>query len=1198
MSTAVSDMDFCFICVDGGELLVCSSIGCPLAYHPACLRLAHRPSPLDGPDDDWFCPRCRAEGRGSPVPPSANHFDDSDEACYLCVEGGQLLCCERCTRTYHSRCLARRHRPPLDADDDDEWVCPLCLLSPSECEAGNDDVSYILNNDIASQHGRGGKRSLAPAPPPREIPVDSECYECGRSDGALVACDDCPRVFHDRCVVERYRRDPDAHPDELWHCPICVVAKGLGYSLRRRDTIAPPAAASAPTTPAQRQSRSRKALSTRSSRPRRSPRKRSRSSASRTERIPRNMVAYRPPKRHRSLLAVNTSSGSGSSSTSGSLLGARARTRSARRTASARRTTSPHSRVRFDSSASGSSSDSSSGVHGSQRTHHSHGPGGHGHGRARHGPGKNKAKLAGKAKSGTAAEPIAVNPDITFDSVGGLDDHIRALKELVVLPLVYPETFAALGLHAPAGVLFHGPPGTGKTLMAQAVANAASASGTPVAFFMRKGADCLSKWVGEAERQLRMLFDAAAAAAPSIIFFDEIDGLAPIHNSLVSTLLAMMDGASARGRVVVIGATNRVDAIDPALRRPGRFDRELLFPLPSVEGRKAILAIHTAKMPNQPSDDTLTNLAAATAGYGGSDLRALCTEATLAAFRRTYPAVYTAAGKYTLDAAAVTVTDADFDAALASVTPASARSSPAAASRLTENEVLLLDAPLRAALAGLQAQAPNLIPTSATHPASHWLLHPVPLHRPALCLVGDSGSGSSRLLWALAHTCQGMPVFNLSSTAIHSSPTGTAVADAFQELPRALPALIVIPDLDTWVDLVPPASIEAFLAAYTALPPPLPVLLLASSAVPLDELGHPRLAALFSGPRATLHVPRPSRAAVEVILAAHRSSFFSYQPGSVPETDDEDEDESLGATHDIHRPSTGLPAPAPLPGALSPADALAAIARRSAAATEHSPASLSDEAELASLEAQEEHALLELRIYLRNVVAELKRQPRLKPFVRPVSANAFPDYYDVIDTPLCLEDMDDRVSAGHYTSTAAFMADIKLIRDNAYEYNPQGDPARTRNRADEMYDLAASLIHRFDVRTLGSMLKRLATLRARHFRVLRSAGEHAKANVSGSHDPPLSSGSAPLPPPPPVLPPLPPPPPSPARRTAFIPPPTHHIAAWAELTDSLLEALFADGPPHIDAVFRVLAELGRIIEQHKHAADKRPALQAAAGLLV
>ena len=169
------------------------------------------------------------------------------------------------------------------------------------------------------------------------------------------------------------------------------------------------------------------------------------------------------------------------------------------------------------------------------------------------------------------ADPLGVDTNVSFEGVGGLDNHINQLKEMVALPLLYPEVFQQFKVTPPRGVLFHGPPGTGKTLLARALASSVSSQGKKVTFYMRKGADALSKWVGEAERQLRLLFEEARKNQPSIIFFDEIDGLAPvrsskqeqIHASIVATLLALMDGMDGRGQVIVIGATNRPDTVDP-----------------------------------------------------------------------------------------------------------------------------------------------------------------------------------------------------------------------------------------------------------------------------------------------------------------------------------------------------------------------------------------------------------------------------------------------------------------------------------------------------------------------------------------------------------------------------------------------------------------------------------------------------------
>jgi SpoVK/Ycf46/Vps4 family AAA+-type ATPase len=215
--------------------------------------------------------------------------------------------------------------------------------------------------------------------------------------------------------------------------------------------------------------------------------------------------------------------------------------------------------------------------------------------------------------------------------------------------------FDRLGISAPRGVLLHGHPGTGKTLVVRALAGACSRGGQQVSYFARKGADILGKYVGDSERQLRLLFQVAEQCQPAIIFFDEIDGLAPsrcgdrdqTQSSVVSTLLALMDGLSSRGSVVVIGATNRPDSLDPALRRPGRFDREIYFPLPSTEDRTSILRLHTRTWSPAPSPEILATVAKATPGFAGADLQALCVEAAMTALRRVVPL------KYILDSAAV-----------------------------------------------------------------------------------------------------------------------------------------------------------------------------------------------------------------------------------------------------------------------------------------------------------------------------------------------------------------------------------------------------------------------------------------------------------------------------------------------------------------------------------------------------------------
>ena len=237
-----------------------------------------------------------------------------------------------------------------------------------------------------------------------------------------------------------------------------------------------------------------------------------------------------------------------------------------------------------------------------------------------------------------------------FETLAGMEPEIKVLKELALLPLTYPDVFKKLGVAAGRGVLLHGPPGTGKTAVVRALLGAAAKGPHPVSFFSRKGADALGKYMGEAERSLRLLFSEAQRRQPSIIFFDEIDGLAParkktnaegdaIHGSVVASLLALMDGLDDRGQVVVIAATNRPDAVDPALRRPGRFDREIRFALPGPSARVDILKVHTKEWVPRPNVEILQQIADRTEGAAGADLRALASAATLAAVRRRAPSL-------------------------------------------------------------------------------------------------------------------------------------------------------------------------------------------------------------------------------------------------------------------------------------------------------------------------------------------------------------------------------------------------------------------------------------------------------------------------------------------------------------------------------------------------------------------------------
>ncbi len=232
-------------------------------------------------------------------------------------------------------------------------------------------------------------------------------------------------------------------------------------------------------------------------------------------------------------------------------------------------------------------------------------------------------------------------PAITYEDIGGLNKEIQRVREMVELPLRHPELFDRLGIEPPKGVLLHGPPGTGKTLTAKAVANESDAHFQSIA-----GPEIMSKFYGESEKKLRNIFEEAKKNAPSIIFIDELDAIASkreevsgdVEQRVVSQLLSLMDGLEARGKIIVIAATNRVDAVDPALRRPGRFDREIEIGVPDRDGRKEILQIHTRGMP-MGEDVDMEELADNTHGYVGADLAALAREAAMNSLRKILPEI-------------------------------------------------------------------------------------------------------------------------------------------------------------------------------------------------------------------------------------------------------------------------------------------------------------------------------------------------------------------------------------------------------------------------------------------------------------------------------------------------------------------------------------------------------------------------------
>ncbi len=267
-------------------------------------------------------------------------------------------------------------------------------------------------------------------------------------------------------------------------------------------------------------------------------------------------------------------------------------------------------------------------------------------------------------------------PQVTYEDIGGIGDEIKKVREMIELPLRHPEIFEKLGIEAPKGVLLFGPPGTGKTLLAKAVANESQAH-----FISISGPEIMSKFYGESEARLREIFKEAREKSPSIIFIDEIDSIAPkreevtgeVERRVVSQMLSLMDGLESRGKVIVIAATNRPNAIDPALRRPGRFDREIEIKVPDKKGRKDILLIHSRNMPLTEEVD-IDKIASVSHGYVGADLEYLCKEAAMKCLRRLLPEISLEEEKVspeTLDK--LIVNQEDFQKALIEVTPSGMR---------------------------------------------------------------------------------------------------------------------------------------------------------------------------------------------------------------------------------------------------------------------------------------------------------------------------------------------------------------------------------------------------------------------------------------------------------------------------------------------------------------------------------------------
>ncbi|WP_049982983.1 AAA family ATPase [Halorubrum sp. BV1] len=388
----------------------------------------------------------------------------------------------------------------------------------------------------------------------------------------------------------------------------------------------------------------------------------------------------------------------------------------------------------------------------------------------------------GRPRGDGTAPPERHAAGATYEDIGGLDEELELVRETIELPLSEPEVFTRLGVDPPKGVLLHGPPGTGKTLIARAVANEVDAT-----FITVDGPEIMSKYKGESEERLREVFERASEDAPAIVFFDEIDSIAgkrddggDVENRVVGQLLSLMDGLDARGDVIVIGATNRVDTLDPALRRGGRFDREIEVGVPGESGRRQILDVHTRRMP-LADDVDLDRIASRTHGFVGADIEGLAQEAAMTALRRAR----------TTDSAAlddVTVTKADFEAAHSAVEPSAMREYVAEQPTTDFADVGGLD------------EAKEKLERAVTWPLSYGPLFEAADAAPptGVLLHGPPGTGKTLLARAIAGE-SGVNFIQVAGPELLDRYVGEsekAVRELFDRARQAAPAIVFFDEID------------------------------------------------------------------------------------------------------------------------------------------------------------------------------------------------------------------------------------------------------------------------------------------------------------------------------------------------------------------------------------------------------------------
>ncbi|MCF8005176.1 MAG: CDC48 family AAA ATPase [Chromatiaceae bacterium] len=400
--------------------------------------------------------------------------------------------------------------------------------------------------------------------------------------------------------------------------------------------------------------------------------------------------------------------------------------------------------------------------------------------------------VIGKRSEHAKAAPPSTT--MTYEDVGGLRSQVQRIREMIELPLRHPQVFERLGIDAPKGILLHGPPGCGKTLIARIIAQESHAN-----FFSVSGPEIVHKFYGESEAHLRKIFEEAARKGPSIIFMDEIDAIAPrrdkvvgdVEKRIVAQLLALMDGLTRRQNLIVIAATNLPNAIDPALRRPGRFDRELAIPIPDRVGRREILEIHSRGMPLN-EDVALAQLAEITHGFVGADLEALCREAAMSTLRRLLPDIGVSLAEMPIDRlTGVTVDMEDFVTALREVEPSAIRELFVEVPDVRWDDVGGLDAIRQRLVEAVEwpLSYPQLFEQAGVRPPK------------GLLLAGPPGVGKTMIAKAVANE-SGVNVIAVKGPELMSRYVGESeagVRELFHKARQAAPCIIFLDEVDAVV---------------------------------------------------------------------------------------------------------------------------------------------------------------------------------------------------------------------------------------------------------------------------------------------------------------------------------------------------------------------------------------------------------------